>query len=435
MVQYTCDRCGYTTVRQHDFCRHLKKRKSPCFPKIKNVPTRDVYNKYFGQKGRRKIVSDKHLDRSKISIADQPQKSIKYSCKFCNKFYKHVQSRWRHQNTCSFSDKKMCEVPQLALLNQQMEEIKDAQDKHIQSQNKHIQEMKQELDTMKKIVATNKPINNTINIHQDIKILALGKSDSSHLTDADFLRALNKHTLYCVPSLLKTIHFNEKKPENHNVYVQDLNHNYIMVYDGVQWNAHNKKMVLSQMLQGGETLFKNRLNDWTKKKRLHAKEKYNRYLKSKQDKHQTKKVRKRLSSLLYKNREPAANNSESDSAVEIILVDSTELKVNYFMESADDQPSEAAHLRLPDTATEDIDPDDPPYLAEIDVCRVDADMSYCRHEVKWKDCNHGCIGNPENYCTDMSDSEENPWFEVPTQITDEIMRRHREKRQGQAGSQ
>ena len=50
-----------------------------------------------------------------------------------------------------------------------------------------------------------------------------------------------------VPHLLKRIHFNRKKPENHNVLLSNLKSGHIMLYDGKQWNTYNRDEVIDDI--------------------------------------------------------------------------------------------------------------------------------------------------------------------------------------------
>merc|ERR1711868_257038 len=86
------------------------------------------------------------------------------------------------------------------------------------------------------------------NIQNNIKLLAYDKTDISDLTEKDFIRCFN-HNNMCVPHLVKRIHFNPKKPENHNVFISNLKSGHIMIYDGKQWNTFNRHDILEQKIE------------------------------------------------------------------------------------------------------------------------------------------------------------------------------------------
>ena len=49
MVNYKCLRCGYSNNNRTIFINHLK-RKFKCPPKIKDISTKEIYDRYFNLK-------------------------------------------------------------------------------------------------------------------------------------------------------------------------------------------------------------------------------------------------------------------------------------------------------------------------------------------------------------------------------------------------
>jgi hypothetical protein len=110
----------------------------------------------------------------------------------------------------------------------------------------------------------------TQNIQNNIKVLAYKNTDMSKLTDKDILKCLN-HSNMCVPYLIKMIHLDPKKPENHNVYISNLpqaclgrpslwKNNHVMLYDGNKWKlkdtvfTKDKGKVFSCFACGGSSM-------------------------------------------------------------------------------------------------------------------------------------------------------------------------------------
>jgi archaellum component FlaF (FlaF/FlaG flagellin family) len=115
----------------------------------------------------------------------------------------------------------------------------EKQNKEMQNQNKRIQIQNDAL--IKKISKletkmvqnnTNNTINNnnSNNNNINIKVVAFGKEDKDVLTDNEIFKIL-KRGFYSVPELIKAIHFNKDKPENHNVYISNMRDKYVMVFD------------------------------------------------------------------------------------------------------------------------------------------------------------------------------------------------------------
>jgi hypothetical protein len=121
-------------------------------------------------------------------------------------------------------------------------------------------DMRHELEMMRKQKShqTINNINNINNIHNikhisntyEIQLVAFGNEDKSHLTYKDIYHLLKKG-FNSVPELIKAIHFNENKPENHNVYIPSMSRNYVMVYDGEDWGLKDKVDTIEDIFDDG----------------------------------------------------------------------------------------------------------------------------------------------------------------------------------------
>ncbi len=75
MPNYTCDRCGYQTIKKYNLITHLKRDKL-CMP-------------IFDNKSREELL--KLLVKIKVN---------KYSCYYCDKLFSNKTSKFRHQKLC-----------------------------------------------------------------------------------------------------------------------------------------------------------------------------------------------------------------------------------------------------------------------------------------------------------------------------------------------
>ena len=93
----------------------------------------------------------------------------------------------------------------------------------------------------------NNNINNTIDQSQtfNVQLVAYGKEDYDKLSDKEYQIIINKG-FKSVQELVKTLHFNKNYPENHNIYISNLRDNYVMVYDGKQWEVKNRKETIEK---------------------------------------------------------------------------------------------------------------------------------------------------------------------------------------------
>jgi hypothetical protein len=54
-----------------------------------------------------------------------------------------------------------------------------------------------------------------------------------------------------MPELIKKLHFDENKPENHNIYIPSLSRNYVMVFDGEEWGLKDKNETIEDIFDDG----------------------------------------------------------------------------------------------------------------------------------------------------------------------------------------
>ena len=173
--------------------------------------------------------------------------------------------------------------------------MREKRDKQIDEQNKQITEL------IKKAGIQNSNITN--NIQNNIKILAYKNTDISHLTDKDYLYCLNRSNMV-IPNLIKKIHFNPKKPENHNIYISNIKNKYIMTYDGEKWNVSNQNETIDDMIDSNEIVIEQKLEEWLEngKEYPDIMKKFNRYLEKKETDQVKNAIKEEIKLMLFNNR-------------------------------------------------------------------------------------------------------------------------------------
>ena len=305
MVNYKCPRCGYETHIKTIYARHLG-RKVICKPIISNNNLIDEYFKY-------KII-DKIPDTQ--NTTKKPQKNTKYTnestkipqnttklvCEHCNKTYSRIDSLNRHLKKCT--EKKNDDEEKQNLIN-----LIEVLNKQIEEQKKEKEEYKIELakrnsqiDELIKKAGIN--IGTQNNIQQNIKILAYNNTDVSHLTDNDYLKCL-KHSNFCIPHLIEKIHFNPKKPENHNIYISNLKNNYVMIYNGNKWMLNDREESIQNLIDEKESIIEQKLEEWIENGKNYPDimKKFNRYLEKKENDTVLNKIKGEIKLMLFNNRD------------------------------------------------------------------------------------------------------------------------------------
>ena len=324
MVKYECFRCGYINKIKSNFIKHLN-RKFTCKPKIKDITIEEINEKYFNKekkenifditRGSQKVAkSSQKVAKSSPNIAQISLKITKinqnlFNCKFCNKNFKHKSSKYKHEkNSCkvkkeneSYDDLKRL----VELLNEKLNE-KDNQlnekDNKLKRKEKELKKKDKEISRLLKKTGVNIK-QNINNIQNNIKILAYNKTDLTHLKDKDYIKFLS-HSNFCVPHMIKKLHFDPKKPENHNIYISNLKNNYIMVYDDDKWNIQDRNEIIHDMIEDNTNILEDKIENWleTGKQYPQIMKKFNRYLEKREKNIVLDKIKKEIKFILYNNR-------------------------------------------------------------------------------------------------------------------------------------
>ena len=290
-----CPRCGFSNNIKTKYVNHLK-RKIICEPILSKTNLQKEYIKYN--------IIDKHNLTQKTTI-ETTKNVVSHKitqnntninrCKYCDKEFSRVDSLTRHFKTCK--DKKKTDeanenmLELVKLLNEQKQEFKT----ELEKKNNQIDEL------IKKAGINNSTI--TQNIQNNIKLLAYDKTDISDLTEKDFIKCFN-HNNMCVPHLVKRIHFNPKKPENHNVFISNLKSGYIMLYDGKKWNTFNRDEIVDDIFDDKHDILEQKYEEWVNigKDYPIIYHKFRRYLDKINNDVVLKKVKDELKFTLYNNR-------------------------------------------------------------------------------------------------------------------------------------
>jgi len=281
---------------------------------IENGYKCDEYLESINSVNNQSKISQKSVkNQSKISQksaenqSNIDQNNKKFECEFCNKEYIHNQSLHKHLKTCK-EKKKEDEVKQsmtelVKLLNEKDKEI-EKRDKQLEKRDKQIDEL------IKKAGINNSTITN--NIQNNIKLLAYDNTDISNITDKDIMKCMN-HSNMCVPYLIKMIHLDPEKPENHNVYISNLKNGYIMVYDGDKWDTLNREELIDNIISDKQGLIEERVENWIEKGKKYPTimKKFERYLEKKEINIVINKIKEEIKFMLYNNKSLIKNKCNS----------------------------------------------------------------------------------------------------------------------------
>lgn len=84
------------------------------------------------------------------------------------------------------------------------------------------------------------------------------------MDDAQTKRILNRG-FQSLPILVESIHFNENKPENQNVYIPNWrDKNSALIFDGSKWKLQNTKDVIEELKDKGIDFIQRKYNELDK---------------------------------------------------------------------------------------------------------------------------------------------------------------------------
>lgn len=182
---YTCEICGYATRYKSNLNKH-KNKKLTC-----------------------------------KSLIDKP---MIYNCKHCNKTFEHRQSKYRHQQECSYK------------MNNDILELRD-----------EIMELKKLIDKNPKNTIN---IENVENMNIEIVINNYGYENIEYISN-DYLSKLLELPLSAIKRLVKCIHFNKNHPENQNLKITNKKLPYISLFSTNKWLLEDKKEVIESLVDNG----------------------------------------------------------------------------------------------------------------------------------------------------------------------------------------
>jgi hypothetical protein len=225
MDVYTCNKCNKLYASYKSLWNHTSK-----FHILNSI------------KSNSKVTQESHKSNSKVTPNNK--------CKYCDKTYKYKQGRYKHEQTCdnnikmNIIDNKLTDnlIKENEIIKKQLSELSN-------KYNELLKLCKIHPKTLQKInkQLINNTNNGTIN-NGTINIVKFGSEDiASILSKSEILKILNRKMLALEESI-KTIHFNEARPELKNIYITNLKDQYAYIYNGTKFIAVLKSDILGELV-------------------------------------------------------------------------------------------------------------------------------------------------------------------------------------------
>jgi hypothetical protein len=338
MVEYKCERCLKIFKQKTDYLRH-QKRKFPCKSDKKTLDSVDKTAKIEPQKST-KTEKNPHKNTENVKkLADQELECGESNkvCNYCKRSFsredalkrhitKHCKVKISQDNEKESLLQKLLE--EMRKQNKQMEEMKEKmerKDEDVTNLKKEIERLKSKGSRYIKVGSRQNNSNNTnIGVQQNtkienqqntkienqqniqinnnsIKLLAFGSEDMSYIVDEVYRKILNKG-FKSVPAFVQYLHFNKEKPQNHNVYISNMQTNYAIVYDGEDWKLKERDSVLQQLVDDKTGILSVKFDELLDRLDEPTVRKFRRFIDQSDDNEVVTQMKSDLKLVLYNNR-------------------------------------------------------------------------------------------------------------------------------------
>ncbi|CAH6421766.1 Hypothetical protein KVN_LOCUS452 [uncultured virus] len=329
LIENTCKSCNFSTYKNENYKKHLESQNHKL--KIgennnqinvkKNIYNCDICGHNFNQN----IDLIRHKNKKKLCKSDPQENAVipqfsaqiklreeKFKCNYCGKEFSRSDVLSRHIN--KYCKKKKEDDSQKEQIFKKLLEKLD----FIEKQNHVIieenKELKNEIFIMKNNPSKkiknklnngtiNKTNNNIIDNSQtfNIQLVAYGKENYDKLTDKEYRIIINKG-FKSIQEMVKALHFNKNRPENHNIYISNIRDNYVMIYDGNKWELRNRKETIQELFIAKKDILVDKFDELLDKLPEHAINKFERFINDVQDDKIKEGILEELKLMLYNNK-------------------------------------------------------------------------------------------------------------------------------------
>ena len=166
------------------------------------------------------VTYNKHITLNRCKIQDDS-----LECKHCHSAFKNKYIRKTHENRCAdmigkLVDKKIAEMGLVKSEGQVL--------------------VTQNVNNNVTNINNGNITNNTIIINN------LGNEDISHITKNQMIKLLRMNK-ECPVEMIKMIHFNKDKPENHNIYKPNFKDKYVKYCDNNIWKIGDLMKIVTEL--------------------------------------------------------------------------------------------------------------------------------------------------------------------------------------------
>lgn len=208
---FTCNLCNQNFVRKSHFLNHLKTKKHIC----NEIKEKGIVNT-------NEDIIGLHDKIDKMILAYE-KKDMMY--KEMNRKYEKCLDSF---NTIQRENKEL--KNEIAKLRDDIYGLKFKN-----SATTNIENLTQNTNTIN---------NNSVNIH--LGVCPFGRENWDYLSKDEVLPIM-KRVNDCVPEMIKRLHYDERHPENHNMFIPNKRMNQVKVFNGSTWETKEKNVTIEEL--------------------------------------------------------------------------------------------------------------------------------------------------------------------------------------------
>lgn len=195
MTIYSCNKCLYSSDRKQEMIRHMN-RQSKCTSKSPETA---------------------HLIPTMDNVSETPEVFI---CDLCDKRYNNKYTYKDHYVSC-------------------LKKIKELKEKSSVINNT--------TNNTNNNIINNTNSNNIINNNISV-VLNYNETNLDFITNEQYKKFVDDRLLR-IPNMVKFIHFDKDRPENHSMYISNLNSPYAHKFEDGKWNTVNQQDFISELIR------------------------------------------------------------------------------------------------------------------------------------------------------------------------------------------
>ena len=269
-----------------------------CNKYYKTYQTLWKHNKEFHDDKSIKVLESSHnLLKSSQNVLESSQHIKIYNCKYCNKIYNNVKTRWGHEQKCKITCKEI-DNKKLELEIAKESNIRIKEERLLKKEETKILQLKLKLQQADKVdnITLNKlnkmllkhnnriknsninstvNSNNTINVQNNFQLVGFGKEEITELLTNNEKKLIMNSKYGCLEKLIEIVHcgkYNQFK----NVILTNMKDNYMYKYDDTKscFVLGTKSEIMNTLVDGklfdldiiyNDLLEKNKIDEKTKK--------------------------------------------------------------------------------------------------------------------------------------------------------------------------